>query len=708
MIARAAICPTGSPGGRPPLCSRASGCRPPRRARGRALRRVHRRRSLRPLPRRAGRGRRDGQRGDRASSSSRVVALVAGAFAGPPSTCATSLVVRGDRRRASPGSRRSSFVQAVRLAGAARTAVLIGVAPLLSFVLAAALPRRGHQRRPDRGRGADRGRGRLALVRAHAAGGLPGARRRARRASAPRSSPSRDTLVRWGSEDATMEPLLRTVVSLGGGRARRRASGRWATRSAPPAAGPARRRSSAFLPAGLMLGAAYVCLIVALDRGRVTIVAPLNATQSLWGVIFAAAFLGRREAVGPRLLAAAVRRRRRRRADRRQAAERGLVEPADHARVDLSRDREPRARRRRLRRGGRRPPPRSHRGPRRAQRVHHDRSRAQPAGRPLARGAGPARGARRRAVRAQGPVRHRRPAHDLRLRALPRPRADAHGDRRPADRRRRRRDRRQGQPARVRVGRDEQEPVLRHRRQPAAPRAHRRRLLGRQRGGALGRARRAQHRHRHGRLDPHPVLRLRHRGLQAEPRARADRRLLPARARLRPRRADGAHDGGVRARARGARRPAAPRAAPRRPARRRARRDRGHGAARGLRGALRGGGAARPGSTRCRSSRRSARTRTASSTPARRDEYSRRSAAQDGARLRADGGDVPRALGRGRGLARPLRARAALRHPRRPDPAVRAAARRGGGERGVPRARDRLGAAVQLARLAVGDDARRR
>ena len=65
-----------------------------------------------------------------------------------------------------------------------------------------------------------------------------------------------------------------------------------------------------------------------------------------------------------------------------------------------------------------------------------------------------------------------------------------------------------------------------------------------------GRARGAQHRHRHGRLDPHPVVRVRHRGLQAEPRPGADRRLLPARPGLRPRRADGAHDGGVRARAR--------------------------------------------------------------------------------------------------------------------------------------------------------------
>ena len=103
-----------------------------------------------------------------------------------------------------------------------------------------------------------------------------------------------------------------------------RRSIRWcapSSRSRPPrscsspgrgsSSGTARRcrcaaRSSAFLPAGICLGVAYLCLIVALDRGRVTIVAPLNATQSLWGVIFAATLLGKREAIGPRLVAAAL------------------------------------------------------------------------------------------------------------------------------------------------------------------------------------------------------------------------------------------------------------------------------------------------------------------------------------------------------------------------------------------------------------------
>jgi drug/metabolite transporter (DMT)-like permease len=101
-----------------------------------------------------------------------------------------------------------------------------------------------------------------------------------------------------------MEPLLRTVVSLGAA-AFVVAVWAWLSRRGRPRT-DLRTAVKLFLPAGACLAAAYVCLIVALDRGRVTIVAPLNATQSLWGVIFAAAFLGKREAIGPRLFAAAL------------------------------------------------------------------------------------------------------------------------------------------------------------------------------------------------------------------------------------------------------------------------------------------------------------------------------------------------------------------------------------------------------------------
>jgi uncharacterized membrane protein len=47
-------------------------------------------------------------------------------------------------------------------------------------------------------------------------------------------------------------------------------------------------------------------VIVALDRGRVTVVAPLTATQSLWGVLLAALVIGRAEMIGRRTVLAGV------------------------------------------------------------------------------------------------------------------------------------------------------------------------------------------------------------------------------------------------------------------------------------------------------------------------------------------------------------------------------------------------------------------
>jgi uncharacterized membrane protein len=44
----------------------------------------------------------------------------------------------------------------------------------------------------------------------------------------------------------------------------------------------------------------------ALDRGRVTVVAPIVGTGVLWTVVFAAIFLGRSELVGRRLVVVAL------------------------------------------------------------------------------------------------------------------------------------------------------------------------------------------------------------------------------------------------------------------------------------------------------------------------------------------------------------------------------------------------------------------
>ena len=61
-----------------------------------------------------------------------------------------------------------------------------------------------------------------------------------------------------------------------------------------------------FAPAGLIFGLSDALLFEAYYHGRVSVVAPLVATESLWGVAFAALFLRRSELVGRRLVLGAV------------------------------------------------------------------------------------------------------------------------------------------------------------------------------------------------------------------------------------------------------------------------------------------------------------------------------------------------------------------------------------------------------------------
>ena len=58
----------------------------------------------------------------------------------------------------------------------------------------------------------------------------------------------------------------------------------------------------AFVPAGVLFGLSYVSLYEAFFRGRLSIVAPLVATESLWGVGLSALFLRQIEGVGRRLV----------------------------------------------------------------------------------------------------------------------------------------------------------------------------------------------------------------------------------------------------------------------------------------------------------------------------------------------------------------------------------------------------------------------
>jgi drug/metabolite transporter (DMT)-like permease len=202
-----------------------------------------------------------------------------------------------------PGASQILFVRAVRDIGASRTAVLIGTAPILSaglaiaflgepfsaalavatvaIVLGGALLAWERERPPGfRVVGAA-----LAL----AAAGLFAAR---------------DNVVRWASVDSGTQPLLAAAVSLAA--ATLVLLGYLAVARREPPSALVRSAGLAFVPAGLSLGLAYIALLLALDAGEVTVVAPLNATQSLWGVLLAAALLRRAEAVGLRLVLAAV------------------------------------------------------------------------------------------------------------------------------------------------------------------------------------------------------------------------------------------------------------------------------------------------------------------------------------------------------------------------------------------------------------------
>jgi drug/metabolite transporter (DMT)-like permease len=58
------------------------------------------------------------------------------------------------------------------------------------------------------------------------------------------------------------------------------------------------RQLIAFLPGGLLFGASYLALFGAYYRGGVSVVNPLVATESLWGVAFSLLLLRRSELVG--------------------------------------------------------------------------------------------------------------------------------------------------------------------------------------------------------------------------------------------------------------------------------------------------------------------------------------------------------------------------------------------------------------------------
>ena len=201
-----------------------------------------------------------------------------------------------------PGLSQILFVYAVRGVGAARTAILVGIAPLISALLAIAFL--------DEPLQASLVAGTVLVV----GGGIALAGERVRpvdfRAVGALLAVVcavlfgiRDNVVRWANDEgapalaATAASLLAATVFVLVYVLVARHDG---------LAGKLRIAAPAFVPAGVTLGLAYAAVIVALDRGRVTVVAPLNATQSLWGVLFAALVFGSLELIGRRTVLAGL------------------------------------------------------------------------------------------------------------------------------------------------------------------------------------------------------------------------------------------------------------------------------------------------------------------------------------------------------------------------------------------------------------------
>jgi drug/metabolite transporter, DME family len=69
---------------------------------------------------------------------------------------------------------------------------------------------------------------------------------------------------------------------------------------------PSRRELARLSPAGLMFGLSYVLLFEAYWRGRVTIVSPLVATESLWGVALSALLIRQTEGMGRKVALGAI------------------------------------------------------------------------------------------------------------------------------------------------------------------------------------------------------------------------------------------------------------------------------------------------------------------------------------------------------------------------------------------------------------------
>jgi drug/metabolite transporter (DMT)-like permease len=198
-----------------------------------------------------------------------------------------------------PGCSQLLFTLAVRDAGPSRTSVTVGTAPLFSVAIALVL-----LNEPAKA-------GVIAGAILIVTGGIVLVREPGRpdhvkwiglayALAATIIFAVRDNLVRHLSLDTGVEPALAAASTLFAGGI---TVAVWlvVSRRRLPTKG-----FRAFVPAGVLFGLSYICLFEAYYRGRVSVVSPLVATESLWGVALSALLLRRHELVGPRLFGGAA------------------------------------------------------------------------------------------------------------------------------------------------------------------------------------------------------------------------------------------------------------------------------------------------------------------------------------------------------------------------------------------------------------------
>ena len=228
-----------------------------------------------------------------------VLAVAAGDFSGVDWGDTWPFFVTG---LFAPGISQILFTRAVGLIGPSRTAVMVGVSPVLSAAIAVTiLGEPLHVALVI---------GTLLVV----AGGTLLVRERRGGATAVLSFgitlglgaallfAIRDNLVRWAARGSDVPGFVAASASL--------ASATLVIAIVvllrPNGVARVRQAFRPFLLSGLVYGVSYACLYSAFDRGRVTIVAPLVATESLWAVLISVIVLRRSERIGARLLVAAA------------------------------------------------------------------------------------------------------------------------------------------------------------------------------------------------------------------------------------------------------------------------------------------------------------------------------------------------------------------------------------------------------------------